>query len=324
MNHPLISIVVCTYNRAHLLKESLKSVLKQTYRPVEIILVDDGSTDNTKKLMLNEFKEIRYYYQHNQGIAAARTNGCKKVKGEYIVFHDDDDIMDSDRIKVLYEAIKENPQSVLSVGDWQTIDANGNQIGRRASAAKYSKNNKYTIYQNGYEAVLRAEIDPGPLTTLFRKSDGERIGWFDERFFHGCEDTDFFARLGMLGQIVYTPTVVSYCRRGHDSLTRNNIKMYYSRFLYFEKHIKNVSELQKSLKNNLSKRLRQTMEMISYLENGLLKIGNLTKKTINKRGLPLLNPMDRFAYMVAVILKIPIRRTFRSIFRVDCDGKANE
>lgn len=323
MNHPLISIVICTYNRAHLLKESLKSVLKQTYNPVEIILVDDGSKDNTKKLVLSEFKEIKYYYQHNQGIAVARTNGCKKAEGEYIVFHDDDDIMDPKRLKVLYKAIKENPQSVLSVGDWQTIDANGNQIGRRRSAANYSKNNKYTIYQNGYEAVLRAEIDPGPLTTLFKKSDGERIGWFDKRFFHGCEDTDFFARMGMLGQIVYTPTVVSYCRRGHDSLTRNNIKMYYSRFLYFEKHINNLSDLQIDLKNNLRIRMRHTMEMISYIENGLIPSESQRKKTVKKRGLPLLRPIDRVVYMATVTLKHPIRRMFY-FFRELIAGNADK
>ena len=158
----------------------MASVFNQGYRPVEIVVIDDGSTDETPGLMETYGDTIRYYWQENQGIAAARTAGGRLAKGEFIAYQDDDDLMVSDRLEQLYEAFCRYPEAVLSVGDRQIIDKDGNQTGEQIRSMFYPNCHEYVTLQDGYGAVLRADIDPGPLTTLFRKSDGERalgIDW---------------------------------------------------------------------------------------------------------------------------------------------------
>jgi len=90
---------------------------------------------------------------------------------------------------------------------------------------------------------LWPKVPAAPHTTLFRKVDGEKIGWFDQQFSDASEDKDFFARLGQLGPVVYVPKIVSYYRRGHDgSLTSNHVRVAYRQFLLFEKHLKSLGQ----------------------------------------------------------------------------------
>jgi glycosyltransferase involved in cell wall biosynthesis len=141
MDNPLISIVVCTCNRAEMLKQTMETVFAQQYRPVEILIVDDGSTDNTKELMESCGDRVRYYRQENKGIAATRTTACKLAIGEYIAFQDDD-LMSADRILNLYETLCKYPEAGFAVGNWAYIDAEGNLT---------AKKSKFNI-QDGYKA----------------------------------------------------------------------------------------------------------------------------------------------------------------------------
>jgi len=245
---PLVSIVICCYNRAHLLAQTMASVFAQEYDPVEIIVVDDGSTDNTPELMASYGQKIRYYWQENQGVAITRTNACRLAKGEFIAFQDDDDLMPPDRIVRLYEALCKYPSAVLAVGDWEEIDGEGELIGRRTRFNVHVDNEETVLIKDGYRAILWPELTPTPHTTLFRRIDGERIGWFDTRFFHACEDTDFFARCAQLGPIVYVPKIVSFYRRQQGSLSSNKILLLYSWFLLFEKHLLSIKAEEKDLK----------------------------------------------------------------------------
>lgn len=93
MSSPLVSVILPTYNRASLLPRAIKSVLNQTYKSFELIIIDDNSTDNTKK-NINDFKDKRIKYiwhKENKGAAASRNKGIKLAKGEYIAFQDSDD-----------------------------------------------------------------------------------------------------------------------------------------------------------------------------------------------------------------------------------------
>ena len=123
MKNPLVSIIICCYNRAHLLPQTMASVFAQAYKPVEIVVVDDGSTDNTQEVMASYGNKIRYKRQENQGIASARTTGCRLARGELIAFQDDDDPMRPDRIGVLYEALRQETSAVMAVGDLAIIRA---------------------------------------------------------------------------------------------------------------------------------------------------------------------------------------------------------
>lgn len=111
---PLISVIIPTYNRASLIKRSAQSVLNQTYKNLELIIVDDGSTDNTEEV-INSIKDERIVYvkQQNQGCCAARNKGIDLAKGEYIAFQDSDDVWHSDKLEKQIETLKQNNADVV-------------------------------------------------------------------------------------------------------------------------------------------------------------------------------------------------------------------
>ena len=113
-NTDLISVIIPTYNRAHLIKRSAQSVLNQTYKNLELIIVDDGSTDNTKEVIdsLND-ERIVYIKQENQGAAAARNTGIDIAKGKYIAFQDSDDVWHSDKLEKQIYILKENNADIV-------------------------------------------------------------------------------------------------------------------------------------------------------------------------------------------------------------------
>jgi len=110
----MISVVVITFNRSGSLANCLTSLLKQSEKPHEIIVVDDGSTDDTKRVV-KSFKDVRYVHQKHSGIAAARNLGIESVKGDIIAFTDDDCVADKDWLRNLSTAFRRYP-SVAAVG----------------------------------------------------------------------------------------------------------------------------------------------------------------------------------------------------------------
>ena len=102
VNNPEVSIIIPAYNHADLLGEALESVFAQTYRNFEIIVVDDGSTDDTASLLkpLSEQGVIRYIYQQKQGVSAARNRGIVEANGRYIAFLDSDDLFEPDKLEI--------------------------------------------------------------------------------------------------------------------------------------------------------------------------------------------------------------------------------
>ena len=308
MKKPLVSIVICCHNRAHLLPQTMASVFAQTYKPVEIIVLDDGSTDGTPDLMKTYGERVRYFRQENQGIAVARTNGCLYATGDFIAFQDDDDLMPPDRITVLYEALCEFPTAVFSVGDWAVIDSEGKPTGGRWLPEGSLSNDRPIMLHDGYEAVLWPRVPAVPHTTLFRKKNGQRIGWFDKRFQNASEDKDFFARLGRLGPIVYVPKVVSYYRPGDGSLTNNKVSVAYNQILLFEKHLNCLEHKQKVLRKRLQFRILASLKIVLLWKSKGMEIPTTILDDGLSRGLSLLGFRGRLAYRWVSLIKYPMRR----------------
>jgi len=305
MVNPLISIVVCTYNRANLLRQTIESILAQRYEPVEIVVVDDGSTDNTQELMARYANIVRYFRQENQGIASVRNIGCHLAKGEFIAFQDDDDLMLPDRLVVLYEALCRHPSAVLAVGDWAVIDNDGNLTGRRWMNPIDEE--KDILIEDGYTAVLWPKVPAAPCTTLFRRIDGDRIGWFDNMFTHSSEDKDFFARLGKLGPFVYVPKVVNYLRRGHESLTSNRALQLYRQLRLFEKHLSSADPHLKSLRKRLQYRvLLQVRQIASYIQEEPHQSDEIPPDYLG-RVLSLMGFWNRLRYRWFSLVKLPLK-----------------
>lgn len=109
MNSIFFSIIIPTYNRGAFIENTLQSILKQSYSEFEIIIVDDGSLDNTKEVIENlKDHRIKYYYKNNQERAVARNYGLKKAKGNYINYFDSDDLFLENRLQEIYDCVAQN------------------------------------------------------------------------------------------------------------------------------------------------------------------------------------------------------------------------
>ncbi|MBT3191558.1 MAG: glycosyltransferase [Verrucomicrobia bacterium] len=235
-SNPFISIIITTYQRPALLQRCIESALLQAYRPVEILVVDDGSTDSTEDVIRRYADLVRYVRKAHSGIAATRNAGCRAAKGKYIAFVDDDDTMHPRRISQLGSVLQEYPEAVCAFCHGNLIGDDGEDTG--IPIWPHPQEGAETrLLSDGYERMLTGSLTLTPLNTLFKRDVGESIGWFDESFVHGCEDTDFFYRLCEVGSVAYVPKVLTYVNRsGQASLTGDGLRMAMSKLQLLDKH----------------------------------------------------------------------------------------
>lgn len=198
-----ISVIIPTYNRYGLLKRSLLSVLGQTHKPKEILVVDDGSEDFTCKIK-DEFPQIRYIYKKNGGVSSARNLGVKNSTCDWVAFLDDDDEWDREKLALHVNFHKENPYLHVSYTDEKWI-RDGIEV---KVPKKYSKKSGY-IFE---DCLSHCIIAP---SSIFMKRDlfGE-IGYFDEGL-EVCEDYDLWLRLSLIYPVglIDKPLITKYA--GH-------------------------------------------------------------------------------------------------------------
>jgi Glycosyltransferases involved in cell wall biogenesis len=121
----LVSVVVPTYNRAQLLPRALQSALSQTHATLEIIVVDDGSTDSTREVVgriADADSRVRYVHQANQGLAGARNTGIATAQGDYVTFLDSDDELCPDHVALRAEYLDENPATMMVHGGLEVVN----------------------------------------------------------------------------------------------------------------------------------------------------------------------------------------------------------
>jgi glycosyltransferase involved in cell wall biosynthesis len=175
----LISIIIPAYNRAGLIERCVSSVVAQTHGLWELIVVDDGSTDNTKEV-IHDFADprIRYIYQSNAGAAAARNTGAQHATGNYIVFLDSDDEADPEWLFEFANACG-NTRDVVTAG-FKRYNASGNLIEERIAADGHALQQRYGIFLAG--------------TYLIRRDLFLRLGSFDTALLSG-HHTDLAIRI---------------------------------------------------------------------------------------------------------------------------------
>ena len=118
---PLISVIIPVYNGERFLADALQNVFAQAYHPIEVLVVDDGSTDGTASIAATFGEQIRYLYQPNAGPAAARNSGLALATGDLLTFLDVDDLWPADRLHLQVEYLRQNPALQLVWGYTQTI-----------------------------------------------------------------------------------------------------------------------------------------------------------------------------------------------------------
>jgi glycosyltransferase involved in cell wall biosynthesis len=231
-----VSIVVVTHNRAFLLRRCLDSIFAIPSECIEIIVVDDGSTDETPEVAGSFGSKINYVRKDNGGVATARNAGCRKATGRYVAFVDDDDMLHPERLSRLSEVMREHPETVCAFCQGVEVDQQGKETDRIVWKNLPTASEPVAV-QDGYTRMVRAEITLTPLNTLVRKDAGDAIGWFDENLVHGCEDTDFFMRLSDKGPMVYVPEILTLVgRMAPVSLTKDVVRMAFSKLQLLERH----------------------------------------------------------------------------------------
>ena len=155
----LVSVVIPCYNSARYLAETIESVRLQTYPRIEIIVVDDGSTDETARIARS--CGVRYIYQTNRGISAARNTGILHGQGKYVLFLDHDDRLLPRAVETGVKLLEEHPDCTLAVGEHRYIGPDGAAIG-------YS--NKCAVGRDHYQMLLESNFVETPCSVLHRRS----------------------------------------------------------------------------------------------------------------------------------------------------------
>ncbi len=212
----MLSVIIPTYNRSSFLGEAIQSVLDQEFFRAhpdfsyEIIVVDDGSTDNTKQVISSFGKRVNYHYQKHKGVSVARNLGLELAQGDYIAFLDSDDLWKKEKIGVQLSFLRAFPQAKVCYTDEVWI-RRGIYVNPKKKHQKYSG----WIFDKVLPLCLISLS-----SALFRREVFEEIGKFDENL-PACEDYDFGIRLAQKYPVYFLPQALILKRGGHpDQLSR--------------------------------------------------------------------------------------------------------
>lgn len=227
---PRISVVIAAYNAAPTLGETLRSLEAQSLRPMEIVVVDDGSTDGTWELLEGLGSPVRAFRQANSGIGAARNRGMREARGDFIALLDADDVCDPARLQLQFEYLSAHPDILLCSTDFSSFDASGllerSSIGSYYSRCSPRHGGVRARYQERQALVLPVEasglaagetvechsgqvfdqmllgnfIHPG--TSMFRREALDAAGNFDPAIRIACE-WEWLVRVTRAGRVGY-------------------------------------------------------------------------------------------------------------------------
>ncbi|MEG3917818.1 glycosyltransferase [Microcoleus sp. T3_A4] len=204
---PLISVIIPVYNGDRYIVQAVESTLGQTFTNLEIIVVDDGSTDRTQQVLQPYFDRIRYIYQENQGVAAARNIACQLAQGEFLAFLDADDYFLPSKLEKQLACFDADPTLDMVQTGWLIVD----ETGREISAVKpWQQASKLDLESFILYKCVR------PSAMMLHRKWWEKLDGFDAKF-PLAEDLDFALRLALKGcKAVWLEETLT-CYRQHNS-----------------------------------------------------------------------------------------------------------
>jgi len=273
-----VSVVIPAYNCAKYIKEAIDSVLNQTYRDFEIIVVDDGSTDNTKEILEPYIRKqmIQYVYQNNQGVSAARNQGVRISNGEFVAFLDADDILDRDSIRSRLDALhsyRDRADCVLAdciffyndgikrLQDNQTLWQKRKFFEKLPKTTIWEEDGHTMLLNNDLYRTLIRECYFRVQSLLMSRKAFMETGGFDETLGFQ-EDWDLFLRYSKLKNIVILKKPMAYIRRGTASLSTHSDIVFSFGMVVLEKVLK--SETDRNIIKFIRKRIGLSSFMLGY------------------------------------------------------------
>lgn len=212
MASELVDIIIPCYNSGHYLPQAIDSALAQTYRPINILVVDDGSTDNTREIVESYSRDAHYYYQENKGLPGARNTGIRRTHGEYVALLDADDVILPSKIADQARFLTENEHVDIVFSD--TLLVWDDKLDKPLVDWRPFK--EWDDYLEPF--VLMCAFQPH--APLIRRRVFEKHGLFKEEMTIGCEDWEFWLRCVLEGAVIrHFPKFHALYRKHEGSMT---------------------------------------------------------------------------------------------------------
>lgn len=254
----LISVIIPAFNAEKFIKRTVESVINQTYTNIEVIIVDDGSTDKTKEIcqeLEKEDRRIKLFSKENEGVSEARNFGINYSNGKYIMFLDADDKYEKDIVKNMYQKMIEENVDIVRANYYIKKSNVYRKNNERFEIKKYNKNE---IREYLIPAILEEKIRCYVWLLMIKR---ELVVKFHQEL-HIFEDANFYLEVFAKAVSIYlmNETLYCYCTENETSLTKQNI----------EKNIDNMLLANKVIKNTLKKYQLDTLENTQRIDTRIL------------------------------------------------------
>ncbi len=268
MNTPLVSIICLSYNHERFVAEAIESVFRQTYSPIQLIVVDDHSTDQSASVIediLSGHPEVEFFpLASNEGNCKAFNRGFEKTKGEFIIDLAADDVLEPERVEKGLKALQEAGKDTgVHFSNAQLIDENGTSMGYHADRSQ-------SIPQGDiYKEVLSRYFISTP-TMMTRREVFEKLGGYDESLAY--EDFDFWVRSSRYFRYIYSPEALVKRRVLTSSMGKNQYKRGSAQLASTLKVCEKALALNRTPDERHALRKRMRYEMRKALTLGELRI----------------------------------------------------
>jgi glycosyltransferase involved in cell wall biosynthesis len=303
--------VIPAYNSERFIADTLRSVLAQTYPPHEIIVVDDGSTDGTRAIVTGTGGDVRYIFQPNQGVSAARNTGIAAATGELICFLDADDTWEPEKLQAQIAFMREHGDVGLVFSDEVEFDSTGVQCISLLSTSRFaSELGAGGRITDTYRKLLTENFIPTS-TVMARRECFAVVGGFDHRL-KAAEDRDMWCRIAAHFPIACAPTVLGRKRVVPSSLSRDPEMTLRGRILLWTKARRMFPAL-------ASKRLVNSLLGPTYLQLGYVLLHRNEAREARAMGLRCLGvsraPYDCFLAVSLIAFSFVGRTVAEKLFR---------
>lgn len=269
-NNPIVSVIVPVYNVETYIEECLDSIVNQTYPYLEIIVVDDGSTDSSNQLVKNylEDERILFIEQENKGLSGARNSGLKKATGKYLLFVDSDDYIELTMLEALVPLMEESQADLVRFNGAAFVDGMNKTADQDYYDFSHRLKEKKIYQEDSFQANSRTFVSPVYLYLMKRSILTEQDLWFREDIIH--EDELFTPQVFLSIQTMIYVNAFYYYRRYRENsiMTIQNPMQHQRSFTSYLKIFKELELLYQSDTYNKEQKKLIKRQMLS-IYNGL-------------------------------------------------------
>ncbi|MBA7489482.1 UDP-4-amino-4-deoxy-L-arabinose--oxoglutarate aminotransferase [subsurface metagenome] len=292
---PLVSVIIPIYNRTEYVCEAIDSVLAQTYKNYEIVVVDDGSITDVKRVLKPYRAKIKCLYQENKGLAAARNYGIKNSNGKYLAFLDDDDLFEPRKLEIQVPVLEDNPEVGFVYSDCYGFEAeNRNEKRLNLATGRDRASNEFA---NLYFIDTNVLVP----TVLIRRKCFEDVGLFDENLPQN-EDVDMWLRVALRWQVKFSDYPSALVRRHSNRMSLDRVETYDSLIKSWQKILKIYPNFRKDLGTDANRRIANLHYLLAQAYLGRNKIKEARNEFISCTKILKLFKLKAYFYILILSL----------------------